>query len=218
MSKLGEGHKGLQYEALRQFIKTAGLKYIEFADLAGINRSSFQTMLSKQSSIKSDTFMKIINAMNHIISNTKEGSDMSQKLSILSLIFMIPDEDLPEVIKKSGQARDIDTMLLEDIEIIQLLTGATLVDGNLIYPDGTRVFSLPKIKGASRGLKLKNKIAPIQSDKAVRVVCNMDTWIYNQVAKSAEENNRTFEDELEDILYWTFENEENQTGDGYTGL
>lgn len=46
----------------------------------------------------------------------------------------------------------------------------------------------------------------------------MDTWIYNQVAKSAEENNRTFEDELEDILYWTFENEENQTGDGYTGL
>ena len=27
----------------------------------------------------------------------------------------------------------------------------------------------------------------------------MDTWIYNQVAKSAEENNRTFEDELEDI-------------------
>ena len=143
---------------------------------------------------------------------------MSQKLSILSLIFMIPDEDLPEVIKKAGQARDIDTMLLEDIEIIQLLTGATLVDGNLIYPDGTRVFSLPKIKGASRGLKLKNKIAPIQSDKAVRVVCNMDTWIYNQVAKSAEENNRTFEDELEDILYWTFENEENQTGDGYTGL
>ena len=62
------------------------------------------------------------------------------------------------------------------------------------------------------------KSIPIQSDKAVRVVCNMDTWIYNQVAKSAEENNRTFEDELEDILYWTFENEENQTGDGYTGL
>ena len=46
----------------------------------------------------------------------------------------------------------------------------------------------------------------------------MDTELHNLVSKSAEKNNRTFEDELEDIIYWTFENEENQTGDGYTGL
>lgn len=38
--------------------------------------------------------------------------------------------------------RDVDVMVSDDIAIIQQLTGASLVDGNLIYPDGTRNFPL----------------------------------------------------------------------------
>lgn len=207
MGVLGEGNKALQYEALRQFIKNAGLKYIEFADLAGINRSSFQTILSKQSSLKSDTFMKILNAMNSITSKQEEGSDISKELSALCLIFMFPVENLAEIIKNS---RDADVMPPEDIEFIQQLTGATLVDGKLIYPDGTRNFPFSNVRGSQKRLILSRKNTPFQSDKAVRLVCNMDTELHNLVSKSAEKNHRTFEDELENIIYWNFEDQGNQ--------
>ena len=102
MKKTGENNYALQYEALRQFIRAAGMKYIEFADLAGINRSSFQTMLSKESSMKTETFTKIIKAMDKIFSGIEEGTEISKELSILSLIFTIARDDLSEIIRETS--------------------------------------------------------------------------------------------------------------------
>lgn len=47
------------------------------------------------------------------------------------------------------------------------------------------------------------------SDKSVRLVCNIDSAIYNLLADSAVKNNQTLEDELEERLYWSFEDEVN---------
>lgn len=199
MKKMGENNNALQYEALRQFIRVAGMKYIEFADLAGINRSSFQTMLSKESSMKTDTFTKIIKAMDKIFSNIEEGTEISKELSILSLIFAIPRDDLPEIIRQASIEVFGSPKESEKVGLNELLKSKAL---NTIF-DSTNQNHIPPKKKSN--LILSRKSHPIESDKAVRIVCNMDSDLYHLVVKSAEKNNRTFEDELEEIVYWSFE-------------
>lgn len=199
MKKTGENNYALQYEALRQFIRAAGMKYIEFADLAGINRSSFQTMLSKESSMKTETFTKIIKAMDKIFSGIEEGTEISKELSILSLIFTIPRDDLPEIIREASIEVFGSPKESEKVGLNELLKSKAL---NRILNSTNHNHTTRKKKS---NLILSRKSHSIESDKAVRIVCNMDSALYNLVVKSAEKNNRTFEDELEEIVYWSFE-------------
>lgn len=56
-------------------------------------------------------------------------------------------------------------------------------------------------------LKRKPFSEDFNSDKSVRLVCNIDSGIYNALADSAVKNDRTLEDELEERLYWSLDNE-----------
>lgn len=46
-----------------------------------------------------------------------------------------------------------------------------------------------------------------ESDKAVKIVTQIDSEIYDNICTLAEEHNRSFENELEYILYWATESE-----------
>lgn len=53
----------------------------------------------------------------------------------------------------------------------------------------------------------KRKIPPKISDKSVKIVTQIDSSLYNNICTLAEQHNRSFENELEYILYWATENE-----------
>lgn len=53
----------------------------------------------------------------------------------------------------------------------------------------------------------RKKIPPRVSDKAIKVVLKMDTRLYSDVCALAEEDSRSFEEELEYLLFSAVENE-----------
>lgn len=46
-----------------------------------------------------------------------------------------------------------------------------------------------------------------KSNKGQKIICKIDTELYNQICAFAEENDRTFEDEMEYILHCAVESE-----------
>ena len=75
------------YQLLREFIKTAGLNNKKFAELAGINPNTFQTMVNRKSVPKADTISKIGNAMNAAI-DQQENAEMETKLLSIQTAFL----------------------------------------------------------------------------------------------------------------------------------
>lgn len=61
------------YQLLRQFIKAAGLNNKKFAELAGINPNTFQTMVNRKSVPKADIISKINQAMSEITQHAEEN-------------------------------------------------------------------------------------------------------------------------------------------------
>lgn len=59
-----------QYRILKEFIKTAELTNVKFAEIAKINKYSFQTMLRREYDMKQSTVTKILLAMKIIIDNS----------------------------------------------------------------------------------------------------------------------------------------------------
>lgn len=53
----------------------------------------------------------------------------------------------------------------------------------------------------------KKKIPPKISDKGIKVVCKIDSSLYDNLCSLAESDNRSFEDELEYLLFWAVEAE-----------
>ena len=53
----------------------------------------------------------------------------------------------------------------------------------------------------------RKKIPPKVSDKSVKIVTQIDSSLYDNICTLADEHNRSFENELEYILYWATENE-----------
>lgn len=70
------------YQLLREFIKTAGLNNKKFAELAGINPNTFQTMVNRKSVPKADIISKIGNAMNAAIDQQENAETETKLLSI----------------------------------------------------------------------------------------------------------------------------------------
>lgn len=70
------------YQLLREFIKTAGLNNKKFAELAGINPNTFQTMVNRKSVPKADIISKIGNAMNSAIDQQENAETETKLLSI----------------------------------------------------------------------------------------------------------------------------------------
>lgn len=75
------------YQLLREFIKTAGLNNKKFAELAGINPNTFQTMVNRKSVPKADIISKIRNAMNAAI-DQQENAEMETKLLSIQTAFL----------------------------------------------------------------------------------------------------------------------------------
>lgn len=75
------------YQLLREFIKTAGLNNKKFAELAGINPNTFQTMVNRKSVPKADIISKIGNAMNTAI-DQQENAEMETKLLSIQTAFL----------------------------------------------------------------------------------------------------------------------------------
>ncbi len=75
------------YQLLREFIKTAGLNNKKFAELAGINPNTFQTMVNRKSVPKADIISKIGNAMNAAI-DQQENAEMETKLLSIQTSFL----------------------------------------------------------------------------------------------------------------------------------
>lgn len=118
---------------------------------------------------------------------------------------MIYEEYVAEVVTLQYQLEQLTHMYEE----YMALAGKTMLQV-LPKPEDMQKFIPPEQRKFERSqgrLIVRRATTPIQSDKAVRIVCNMDTELHNLVSKSAEKNNRTFEDELEDIIYWAFEDE-----------
>lgn len=69
------------YQLLRQFIKAAGLNNKKFAELAGINPNTFQTMVNRKSVPKADVISKINQSMCEITQHA-EGEKNSELLDI----------------------------------------------------------------------------------------------------------------------------------------
>jgi len=66
----------------------------------------------------------------------------------------------------------------------------------------------------SGGTFRKKTYPPIVSDKAVKVVTQIDSSLYDNLCALADADNRSFENELEYILYWAVEDEiERRTND-----
>lgn len=63
---------------LREFIKAAGMTYAEFADLAGINRSTFQTMMSRKSEPNFRHRKQISEAVHSKLAHEPEDSAVSR--------------------------------------------------------------------------------------------------------------------------------------------
>lgn len=57
------------------------------------------------------------------------------------------------------------------------------------------------------GMFCKKIYPPIVSDKAVKVVTQIDSSLYDNLCTLADADNRSFENELEYILYWAVEDE-----------
>lgn len=57
------------------------------------------------------------------------------------------------------------------------------------------------------GVFMKRTIPQKVSDKAVKIVTQIDSQLYDNICILADEHNRSFENELEYILYWATENE-----------
>lgn len=58
------------------------------------------------------------------------------------------------------------------------------------------------------GGKFNKMILPEKcSDKAIKIVCQIDSELYDKVCTLADEDNRSFENEMEYLLYWAVENE-----------
>lgn len=58
------------------------------------------------------------------------------------------------------------------------------------------------------GGKINKRILPVKySDKAMKIVCQIDSELYDKVCTLADEDNRSFENEMEYLLYWAVENE-----------
>lgn len=53
----------------------------------------------------------------------------------------------------------------------------------------------------------RKRIPPKVSDKSVKIVTQIDSSLYDNICTLAEEHNRSFENELEYILYWATESE-----------
>ena len=212
------------HEIIKKFLAISGCSNRRFATLAGINTGTFQNSITRKSKLRADTLLNIGNAMQNIIQKLRK--DIAEKQSVCDVIRskaqneddlpMIYEEYVAEVVTLQYQLEQLTHMYEE----YMALAGKTMVQV-LPKPEDMQKFIPPEQRKFERSqgrLIVRRATTPIQSDKAVRIVCNMDTELHNLVSKSAEKNNRTFEDELEDIIYWAFEDEENQTGDGYTGL
>ncbi|MCD7753167.1 MAG: helix-turn-helix domain-containing protein [Clostridiales bacterium] len=59
-------------------------------------------------------------------------------------------------------------------------------------------------------LRMKGRVPVFHSDKKIRLSCKIDSELYDDLAISAEGNNRTLEDEIEDRLYWSIQEEIDQ--------
>lgn len=58
------------------------------------------------------------------------------------------------------------------------------------------------------GGRLNKRILPAKcSDKAIKIVCQIDSELYDKVCALADEDDRSFENEMEFLLYWAVENE-----------
>lgn len=112
----------------------------------------------------------------------------------------------------------------------------SMIEKSLNPQTGTRITpSLPALKKLATGMKLsisalleevddipvelsvkpnildsgwaKKKIPPKVSDKGIKVVCKIDSSLYDNLCTLAETENRSFEDELEYLLFWAVEEE-----------
>lgn len=208
------------HEIIKKFLAISKYSNRRFAALAGINTGTFQNSITRKSKLRADTLLNISNAMQKIIQELHKK--IIEKQSMCDIIQskapdenslpMIYEEYVAEVVTLRHQLEQLTHMY----EKYMSLAGKAMLQV-LPKPEDMQKFIPPEQSGQGR-LILKRTAHPIQSDKAVRIVCNMDTELHNLVSKSAEKNNRTFEDELEEIIYQAFEDEENQTCDGYTGL
>lgn len=70
---------------LRQFIRTACMTNIAFAEKIGMNSSSFQTMMNRPSPLKMDVYDKIVDAMAEIICES-ERRDFPNTPQLLQLL------------------------------------------------------------------------------------------------------------------------------------
>lgn len=88
------------YQLLRQFIKAAGLNNKKFAELAGINPNTFQTMVNRKSVPKAD----IISKINHTMDELTQQAEGEKADTLLDIYGRFTKETLgtvPENVMKA---------------------------------------------------------------------------------------------------------------------
>ena len=106
------------FDALRQFIKAAGLTFNKFADIAEINRSTFQTILNRRSEPSFHFKKQISEAVMLILATSSQNdSQLSQAHQRLSAakIRLVNEEsnrmwDEVYPVKKAAQNKDFDRL------------------------------------------------------------------------------------------------------------
>lgn len=93
-----ERHRKMTYQDLRKFLAASELSNREFADLAGLKKSTFQAMLGNESRIRFDAFLQIYDAMTKIC-NESVGTEAYDALVRAKIAFL----------NSYRKAEDIDT-------------------------------------------------------------------------------------------------------------
>ncbi|MBU5489807.1 helix-turn-helix domain-containing protein [Butyricicoccus intestinisimiae] len=88
------------YQLLRQFIKAAGLNNKKFAELAGINPNTFQTMVNRKSVPKADVISKINRTMDELTQQA-EGEKADTLLDIYGRFTKETLGTVPENVMKA---------------------------------------------------------------------------------------------------------------------